>query len=77
MRDAGQGLGRKIPSSIPQASRGPHDPAKCLVLWTKGLFDSSKKNYIWLGWLFVAADFSLAVVSRGYSLIAERGLQGM
>lgn len=38
-------------------------------------FDSSK-NYIWLGWLFVAADFSLAVVSRGYSLIAEHGLQG-
>ena len=43
----------------------------------KDFLTLQKKNYIWLGWLFVAADFSLAVVSRGYSLIAERGLQGM
>ena len=38
------------PSSVPQDSRGSHDPGKCLGLWTKGLLTLLKKKKIIFGW---------------------------
>lgn len=67
------------PSSVPQDSRGSHDPGKCLGLWTKGLLTLLKKKKLFLAGLALrcCTDFSLAVVSRGYSFVAEHGLSGM